>query len=95
MRPGKSRRLYEDVKAGVPGHRFRRFYERHRWGPYWRMGALVGGTTLVLTGALLGPVPIAPGFVFVILGLALLGTASRTVAGWLDRLEAALRRRLR
>ena len=95
MRHRATKRLYDEVKAGTPGQRFRGFHERRSWRRRWRLAALLAGLVLVVVGILLGPVPVAPGFVFVLLGLGLLGIASRRVAGWLDRLEAALRRRWR
>jgi hypothetical protein len=70
------------------------FDERHR---HWlmRSALVVGGIALLIIGAILGPVPVIPGSVFGILGLAMLGMASRRVADWINRVERKLPYKLR
>lgn len=49
---------------------------------------LVVGLFLIVLGAVLGPVPFIPGFVFAIAGLALLSTEFAFARRWIERLKA-------
>lgn len=78
------------------GVRFTRHHERARAASVRGTAlAVVGGGLLVVAGVVIGLVPGPGGSVVVVLGLVSLAGASRRVAGALDRLELALRRRFR
>ena len=91
-------------KAGKPGHRFRDRYRHHRRSSrlrssqsrfYFRKVLLiVGGVALALGSIVLAPLP-GPGLGTLLLGLVILATELRLVAGFFDRAEVKLRRPLR
>ena len=85
------------LPRGRAGSRFADYYRRHRRERRGRLRAalsVLGGVFLVLLGVVLGPTP-GPGFVFVLLGAAILAARSRTLARALDSWEIWLRARAR
>lgn len=92
----RARRILEDIRAGEPGKRFRRYWRLRKdreQGKIWRKTAVVFlGFLLLTVGILLGPVPLAQGFVFAVPGLAILASRFRIVALILDKGELAARR---
>jgi Putative transmembrane protein (PGPGW) len=86
-------------KASKPGHRFRDRYRHHRRSSqsrfYFRKVLfIVGGLAIAIGSIVLAPLP-APGLGTLLLGLVILATELRLVAGSLDRAEVKLRRPLR
>src|SRR6185312_15417706 len=94
--------LFEELKTswrslikGLPGKRFLRHHERAQREPsvFKTVLRVGGGLVLVVVGILLWFLP-GPGWLFVILGLALFAGEWRFVACWLDRAEVSLRRQM-
>jgi hypothetical protein len=91
-------------KAGKPGHRFRDRYRHHRRSSRQRGSQsrfyvrkvlfIVGGVAIALGSIVLAPLP-GPGLGTLLLGLVILATELRLVAGLFDRAEVKLRRPLR
>ena len=88
-------------RKGRVGRRFREYYLYRRsrsreWAVmHWSMVSL--GILLILMGAVLGPVPIIPGFLMIIPGVAILCSRSLIAArvlDFLDRQFLLLRHRL-
>jgi len=90
----KFKSIYSQIKNKKPGHRFRKFYDktqRKKKGPVKRIlyGAL--GIILIIVGILLSIIPLVPGFIVVLIGLALLAGQSLFVASKLDKTEKKTR----
>ncbi len=104
---GMLRTIREDwgqFKASKPGHRFRDRY-RHHWRSshqrssqsrfYFRKVLfIVGGVAIALGSIVLAPLP-GPGLGTLLLGLVILATELRIIAGFFDRAEVKFRRPLR
>jgi hypothetical protein len=86
---------YEQIAEGKPGHRFTNFYkkQRARVKKSWWNKILypIIGCFLIVIGALLSIPPGVPGFVVVIVGLAMLAVRSRHFARILDWCELKIR----
>ena len=104
---GMLRTIREDwwrFKASKPGHRFRDRYRHHRRSSRQRSSQsrfyfrkvlfIVVGITIAITSIVLAPLP-GPGWGTLLLGLVILATELRIVAGFFDRAEVRLRRPLR
>jgi hypothetical protein len=80
---------WRKLRAGRVG---RRFMDFHRWA-HRRSSALsaVAGGLMILLGLVLAFAP-GPGFLFVLIGCAMIAARLRVVARTLDRLELCLRR---
>jgi hypothetical protein len=61
----------------------------------WRVLALIGGVLFIALGFLGWLVPIVTGIPFYVVGLGLLGLASRRARGWINTAERRLPHRLR
>lgn len=92
----RARRIMRDIREGEPGERFIRYWRirqrRERENPVRKIMVLALGFFLVAAGIVLGPTPVAPGFVLGIPGLAILAARVRIVAWTLDKSELGLRR---
>jgi hypothetical protein len=92
----RARRIINEVRKGEPGERFIRYWHirqrRERERRTRKVMVLTLGFFLVAVGVVLGPTPVAPGFVAVIPGLAILAARIRIVARILDKGELFLRR---
>jgi uncharacterized membrane protein YbaN (DUF454 family) len=91
-----SRALHEwrRFRDDAPGARFKNYHRRlhdHGSRPLRVLGILCGAV-LVVAGIAMCFLP-GPGAITILLGLALFGGESRRLAGWLDRVEPALRRK--
>jgi UPF0716 family protein affecting phage T7 exclusion len=83
------------LRADSPGERFYNHYERaQQASKAKRLVQLLIGLVLVAAGVVLCFLP-GPGLLVMVFGFALLSSRSRSVARALDRIECALRRRLR
>lgn len=84
------------IKQGIPGRRFIDYYNYRRTrknesaAKHWGM-IFLGGLLLII-GLLLGPVPVIPGFVLAIPGIAILCSRSKIAAKLLDAAERLLRK---
>jgi hypothetical protein len=83
---------WRELVKGRPGRRFVRYHERMRKGASYR--SMAAAIAVVLLGVLLSVTP-GPGFVFVVLGAAMLAGRSRRVARALDRAEIRGRKAVR
>jgi hypothetical protein len=92
----RARRIINEIRKGEPGERFIRYWHirqrRERERRTRKVMVLTLGFFLVAVGIVLGPTPIAPGFVAVIPGLAILAARIRLFARLLDKSEVLLRR---
>jgi peptidoglycan/LPS O-acetylase OafA/YrhL len=92
----RARRIVRDLRQGEPGQRFMRYWrlrkDREREHLARKLAVLGLGFLLVIAGIILGPTPIAPGFLLFLPGLAILASRLRFVARTLDRAEIILRR---
>lgn len=80
-------------KRDPAGERFERQHDRTRKrSPALRIALAVLGGLLIAGGVVLLFIP-GPGLPVALLGVALVASASRRMARWLDRVEPALRRR--
>ena len=104
---GTLRTIREDwwrFKASRPGHRFRDRYRHHQRSSRQRSSQsrfyfrkvlfIVGGLAIAIGSIVLAPLP-GPGLGTLLLGLVILATELRLVAGFFDRAEVKLRRPLR
>ena len=82
--------------SGTPGERFTDRYRRARAArhPLAKPFNLAGGIGLMLLGAVMLVTP-GPGMLLILLGAALVAGESHRLARYFDRLELALRARLR
>lgn len=84
------------IKEGKPGKRFLRYYQirkqRGADSPLKQVGMLALGLVLVAGGFLGFLLPILPGYLLFIPGLAILTARSRFTARLLDRLELVVRK---
>lgn len=89
------REAWKAFRGDRPGERFRNHYRRLResGSATLRVIALLTGAVLIAGGVILLFLP-GPGLLFLVFGLALFAGESRTLAGWLDRAEPPVRRRL-
>lgn len=84
------------IKQGIPGRRFIDYYNYRRTrknesvAKHWGMISL--GCLLLVVGTLLGPIPVIPGFVLAVPGIAILCSRSKTTAKLLDAVERLLRK---
>jgi hypothetical protein len=85
------RENWQRIKRGEPGRRFRDCYESERHHGASRTVLCAAGIALILIGLFLVPAPVLPGWVVVMLGLALLSAAWRPLARLLDWTEPRLR----
>jgi hypothetical protein len=69
--------------------------ERRPLPMHWRILALAGGVLLIVLGFVGWLVPIVTGIPFYVVGLGLLGLASRRVRHWINTAERRLPLRLR
>lgn len=96
MLQNKLNRQYRALKEARPGERFTNFYHRmevqRRSHRLKRVLTIILGILLTVSGFLLGFVPLSPGIIPGLLGLALIASQFKTVAVFLDRSEVALRR---
>lgn len=87
------------IKQGIPGRRFIDYYNYRRTrknesvAKHW--GMIFLGCLLLVVGTLLGPMPVIPGFVLAVPGIAILCSRSKTTAKLLDAVERLLRKILR
>ena len=87
------------IKQGIPGRRFIDYYNYRRTrknesvAKHW--GMIFLGCLLLVVGTLLGPIPVIPGFVLAVPGIAILCSRSKTAARLLDAAERLLRKILR
>lgn len=85
-----------EFRRATPGERFRQRYRQWRMRerePYLVTVLYVTlGVTAIALGIFFSLWPVVPGFVFVLAGLALVGTRSAWLAHRLDRLELWCRR---
>lgn len=92
----RARRIINEIHKGEPGERFIRYWHvrqrRERERRTRKVMVLTLGFFLVAVGIVLGPTPVAPGFVAVIPGLAILASRIRFVARVLDKSEIYLRK---
>ena len=82
------------LKRDQPGERFDNHRRRMSTKPKWQKvvrGVL--GVALIGVGIVFCILP-GPGTLGIVLGLALLGGMSKTISGWMDRIEPKLRRGL-
>ncbi len=102
---GRIRKDWRLFKASKPGYRFRDHYRRHRRSSRQRSPKqgrfnfrkvlfIVGGLAIAIGSIVLAPLP-GPGLGTLLLGLVILATELRLVAGFFDRAEVKLRRPLR
>lgn len=84
------------IKQGIPGRRFIDYYDYRKTrknesvAKHWGMICL--GGLLLIVGSLLGPVPVIPGFVLAIPGIAILCSRSKIAAKLLDSAERLFRK---
>lgn len=84
------------IKQGIPGRRFIDYYNYRKTrknesaAKHWGM-ILLGGLLLIV-GTLLGPVPVIPGFILAVPGIAILCSRSKIAAKLLDATERLLRK---
>ena len=95
----KMREDWRRFKASKPGYRFRDRYRHHQQRSrgrfdFQRALFIVSGLTIAITSIVLAPLP-GPGMGTFLLGLVILATELRLVAGFFDRAEVKLRRPLR
>lgn len=82
---------WHQFRDAPAGERFRREHARARdKGAVARTGLWLGGLALIAAGVVMLFIP-GPGIVAIALGLALVATASRRLATWLDLGECRLR----
>jgi hypothetical protein len=85
------------LRAGKPGRRFTEYHDRGRGRPQrgasWKKAAyIIAGAALLVAGLILSLPPGVPGFLLWIPGLTLMITRLRSVAVFLDSIEALVRR---
>jgi hypothetical protein len=93
----KLKEQWRELREAPPGKRFSLRYERRakqRETPAARIGWSALAVLLILAGLVALPLP-GPGTVVMAAGLALLAQESLTVAKLCDRLELAIRKRVR
>ena len=84
------------IKQGLPGRRFIDYYNYRKTrknestAKHWGMICL--GSLLLIVGTLLGPVPVIPGFVLAVPGIAILCSRSKIAAKLLDAAERLFRK---
>lgn len=84
---------WQSFKHDPPGERFARERDRMRARGTAVTVAFAGlGVVVFLAGIVMLFVP-GPGLLGMLLGLALMGSASKRIADWMDRTEPKLRRR--
>ena len=82
------------LKRDRPGERFDNHRRRMSTKPKWqKVVRSILGVALIALGVVFCILP-GPGSLGIVLGLALLGGMSRTIAGWMDRIEPRIRRGL-
>ena len=87
------------IKQGIPGRRFIDYYNYRKTrknesvAKHW--GMIFLGCLLLIVGFVLGPIPVIPGFVLAVPGIAILCSRSKTAAKLLDATERLLRKILR
>lgn len=88
--------MVNELARERPGERFTRYYKRHRQdGKRSRTARTlysVLGWTLTAVGLVFTLLPVLPGFVLIVPGLAIVAVQSNWAARALDRLEVAVRR---
>jgi uncharacterized protein (TIGR02611 family) len=84
-------RLFRDDKPGQRFRNYRRNLHRHASSAV-RCVCVVAGLVLLAAGVVMLFMP-GPGVLVIFLGLAMFAGESKALAGWLDRLEPALRRK--
>jgi hypothetical protein len=91
-------RSWRPLLDAAPGERFTAFHERQKaWAalhPLASKAVPVIGFLVVLVALSSMVLPILPGFLFLIIGLALLGARFRGINTFLDRAEVRIRRKL-
>ncbi len=84
------------IKQGIPGRRFIDYYDyrktRKNESTAKHLGMIFLGSLLLIVGSLLGPVPVIPGFVLAVPGIAIICSRSKTAAKLLDATERLLRK---
>lgn len=84
------------IKQGIPGRRFIDYYNyrktRKNESTAKHLGMIFLGSLLLIVGFVLGPVPVIPGFVLAVPGIAILCSRSKTAAKLLDAAERLLRK---
>lgn len=92
------KRNVAELRDAPPGQRFRARYRawraRRRESRLATVMYLSAGVFAVLLGIVFSFWPVVPGFVFVLMGLAILSARLGWLAHRLDRLELAFRRRI-
>lgn len=92
------RETLDRIKKGRSGRRFMEYYRyrkrRAKESIFRTIATLSLAFALILIGIVLGPMPIAPGFLFLIPGIAILVARSRWLARMLDRFEVFVRKAL-
>ena len=84
------------IKQGIPGRRFIDYYNYRKTrknesaAKHW--GMIFLGSLLLIVGFVLGPVPVIPGFVLAVPGIAIICSRSKTAAKLLDATERLLRK---
>ncbi|MBA3503156.1 MAG: PGPGW domain-containing protein [Myxococcota bacterium] len=82
------------LKHDRPGKRFENHRRRMQKQATWKKVLRgIGGVALIGVGIVFCVLP-GPGTLGIVLGLALLGGMSKTIAGWMDRIEPKMRRGL-
>lgn len=90
----RGRSEWRRFRDDPPGARFQNYHRRlHQHGSNaLRVCGILCGVLFVAAGIAMCFLP-GPGAITILLGLAMFGGESRRLAGWLDRLEPALRRK--
>ena len=87
------------IKQGIPGRRFIDYYNyrktRKNESTAKHLGMIFLGGLLLIVGFVLGPIPVIPGFVLAVPGIAILCSRSKTAAKLLDAVERLLGKILR
>ena len=82
------------LKHDRPGERFENHRRRMQKQATWKKALrAIGGVALIGVGIVFCVLP-GPGSLGIVLGLALLGGMSKTIAGTMDRIEPKMRRGL-
>jgi hypothetical protein len=96
-RQGWLRRIWSELKTGMPGSRFLDHYQRrqhHRSGRLMRTVLIGAGASLIVLGSIMLLTP-GPGAVVLLLGALIVASESRSAARALDRCEIQIRASLR
>lgn len=90
------KKAYQRIKNAEPGKRFTGHYdskkESRKEHPIKSALSLAMGIVLILVGLFFGALPLIPGFVLGIPGIAIIAARFRVVARFLDRCEMRVRR---